>query len=114
MLFHCANGKWGVSRLDVGGTVVGLLENYPYQQGSATFAAGDLLIAFTDGISEAMNHSDEEWGEDRLIATVEQCGSLVAKDVLQRIFQDADAFVAGAKQHDDMTLVVLHALPDHH
>ena len=48
-----------------------------------------------------------ESGEDRLIATVEQCGSLVAKDVLQRIFQDADAFVAGAKQHDDMTLVAL-------
>jgi sigma-B regulation protein RsbU (phosphoserine phosphatase) len=114
MLFHCSNGKWGVSRLDVGGTVVGLLENYQYQQGSANLAPGDLLIAFTDGISEAMNHAEEEWGEERLNATVEQCTGLEAKDIIQRIFQDADAFVAGAKQHDDMTLVVLHALTEQH
>ena len=113
MLFHCFNGKWSVSRLDVGGTVVGLLENYPYQQGSANLAPGDVLVAFTDGISEALNQADEEWGEDRLIATVERCDGQDANGVLQRIFQDADAFVAGAKQHDDMTLVVLHAVPDH-
>jgi len=113
MLFHCFNGKWSVSRLDVGGTVVGLLENYTYQQGSANLAPGDVLVAFTDGISEAMNQADEEWGEDRLIATVERCDGQEASGVLQRIFQDADAFVAGAKQHDDMTLVVLHAVPDH-
>ena len=114
MLFHCSSGKWGVSRLDVGGTVVGLLENYQYQQGSANLAPGDLLIAFTDGISEAMNHAEEEWGEERLNATVEQCTGLEAKDIIQRILQDADAFVAGAKQHDDMTLVVLHALTEQH
>jgi sigma-B regulation protein RsbU (phosphoserine phosphatase) len=112
MLFHCANGRHSVIRLDVGGTVVGLLESFPYQQGSVTLGPGDLLVAYTDGISEAMNHVDEEWGEERLTASVEQCDGLGAKRVLERVFQDADAFVNGAKQHDDMTLVVLHALPE--
>jgi sigma-B regulation protein RsbU (phosphoserine phosphatase) len=107
MLFHCSRGQWIVTRLEVGGTVVGLLETYPYQQGSASLAPGDLLVAYTDGISEAMNSADEEWGEARLIKTVETCSGLTAQEVLNRIFRDADTFVAGAKQHDDMTLVVL-------
>ena len=107
MLFRCSGGQWTVTRLDVGGTVVGLLETFPYQQGSVTLATGDVLVAFTDGISEAMNSSDEEWGEQRLIATVEHCASVSAEGVLDEIFAAADTFVAGAKQHDDMTLVVL-------
>lgn len=110
MLFHCYDGRWDMKRLDVGGTVVGLLESFPYQQGCVTLHSGDLLIAFTDGISEAMNQADEEWGEEQLMASVERCDGLPARGVLERIFQDADTFVAGAKQHDDMTLVVLRAL----
>ena len=112
MLFHCGDGQWRVTRLEVGGTVVGLLETFPYEQGSVTLGPGDLLIAFTDGISEAMNRADEEWGEERLLASVERCGGMDAKQVLDHTFQDADAFVAGAKQHDDMTLVVLRVLSE--
>jgi sigma-B regulation protein RsbU (phosphoserine phosphatase) len=107
MLFHCAHGKWSVTRLDVGGTVVGLLESYPYQQGSVTLAAGDILVAYTDGVSEAMNVADEEWGEGSMMKTIESCNGLAAPEIMERVFAAADAFVAGAKQHDDMTLVVL-------
>jgi phosphoserine phosphatase RsbU/P len=107
MLFHCAAGKWTVTQLDVGGTVVGLLESYPYQQAAVTLSAGDILVAFTDGISEAMNAADEEWGEHRLMKTIESCDGLPAQEIMHRVFTAADAFVAGAKQHDDMTLVVL-------
>lgn len=107
MLFRHVNGEWQVSRLEIGGTVVGLIETYPYQQGSVRLAAGDLLVAYTDGISEAMNSADEEWGEDRMMDAIEKCNGIPAEEILQRIFQAADAFVAGAKQHDDMTLVVL-------
>ena len=107
MLFRCSDGQWTVTRLDVGGTVVGLLETFPYQQGSVSLATGDVLVAFTDGISEAMNSSDEEWGEQRLIATVEHCAGVSAERVLVEIFAAADTFVAGTKQHDDMTLVIL-------
>jgi sigma-B regulation protein RsbU (phosphoserine phosphatase) len=111
MRFRCTQGGWEVTRLEVGGTVVGLIETFPYQQGSVTMVAGDILVAFTDGISEAMNHSDDEWGEEALTQSVERCDGLPAKDVLERIFQDCDKFVAGAKQHDDMTLVVLRFVP---
>ena len=107
MLFHSLASAGHLSRLEVGGTVVGLISSFPYQQGCVTLAPGDLLVAFTDGISEAMNKEDEEWGEDRLIQTIKQCQGLDAKQILNRILVDADKFVAGAPQHDDMTLVVL-------
>ena len=73
---------------------------------------GDVLLAFTDGISEAMNHEDEEWGEERLTETIRACAesSLAAAEMMRRILSSADRFVAGAKQHDDMTLVVLRVL----
>lgn len=110
MLFHCADGKWTVTRLDIGGVVVGLLESYSYQQGRVSMVAGDVLVAYTDGISEAMNKADEEWGEERMIEVIEDCEGLTAQEVLQRIFSGADAFAAGAAQHDDMTLVILRAV----
>jgi phosphoserine phosphatase RsbU/P len=107
MLFHRANGQWTVARLDVGGTVVGLLESYPYLQGCISLAPGDLLVAYTDGISEAMNGADEEWGEEQMMETIKGCGGLRAQEILECIFTAADRFVAGAKQHDDMTLVIM-------
>jgi phosphoserine phosphatase RsbU/P len=109
MLFHGNNGNWQISRLETGGTVVGLLESFPYEQGSLRIEPGDVFIAFTDGISESMNSADEEWGEKALIETVEACAGLTPSETITRIIQAADKFVAGAKQHDDMTLVVLRA-----
>jgi len=111
MLFHRDADKWQIARLEVGGTVVGLLETFPYEQSAVTIATGDVFIAFTDGISEAMNAADEEWGETQLIETVKQCGGLAPSEIIARVMQAADGFVAGAKQHDDMTLVVLCAKP---
>jgi sigma-B regulation protein RsbU (phosphoserine phosphatase) len=66
-------------------------------------------VAFTDGISEAMNNADEEWGEERLTQTMQRCTALNPVETIGRIMQAAGEFVAGAKQHDDMTLVVLRA-----
>jgi sigma-B regulation protein RsbU (phosphoserine phosphatase) len=111
MLFHFSAGQWKLSRLETGGTVVGLLESYPYQQASLTIEPEDIFIAFTDGISEAMNSADEEWGEEQLIETIKACAGLSPSETIARVMQAADVFVAGAKQHDDMTLVVLRAKP---
>jgi sigma-B regulation protein RsbU (phosphoserine phosphatase) len=87
--------------------VVGLLESFPYQQDSLIVAPGDILVLFTDGISEAMNNSDEEWGEPQLLEAIEACDGLAPSEIITRVMQAADRFAAGAKQHDDMTLVVL-------
>src|ERR1022692_3665142 len=107
MLFHCSDGDWPVCRLETGGTVVGLLESFSYQQATLTITPGDILIAFTDGISEAMNGAQDEFGEERLIETIKSCAGLSPAEIIACIMRAADAFVAGAKQNDDMTLVVL-------
>jgi sigma-B regulation protein RsbU (phosphoserine phosphatase) len=112
MLFHRSAGECQLFRLETGGTVVGLLETFPYEQGVVTIAPDDVFVAYTDGISEAMNNADEEWGEERMIATVRSCIGISPSETIARLMQSADAFVAGAKQHDDMTLVVIHSRPE--
>lgn len=100
-------GGWQVFRLEDGGTVVGLLANSAYKQQMLQLLPGDILLAFTDGISEAMNTREDEWGEDRLIAEAQAHADLNATELMQRLFRAADAFAGGAPPHDDMTLVVL-------
>jgi phosphoserine phosphatase RsbU/P len=73
-------------------------------------SAGDLLVIYTDGFSEAMSPALEEWGETRLFAAVSSCNGLPAQDCTLKIIQDADAFASGAPQSDDMTLVILRVL----
>jgi phosphoserine phosphatase RsbU/P len=98
-----------VLRLETGGPVVGIL-NHCYQQESFPLEPGDLVLLFTDGVSESMNVRDEEWGEDRLIEFAKTCHGLPSFDVMTRILATAEAFAGGASQHDDMTLVVLRVL----
>src|SRR4030095_6676434 len=106
MLFHHADGGSEALRLDVGGPVVGLMEECSYRQACVTLGSGDVLVAYTDGISEAMNADDEEWGEDRLLADVRATRAEAARTLIDRLMVSADAFVAGAPQHDDMTLLI--------
>jgi len=107
MVFHGDGENASVTRLEAGGTVVGLVEGAHYEQGSVRLNPGDVLVAFTDGISEAMNLDDEEWGEDRLIEAVRKCGVSSAQQLMECIFEDATRFAGAAPQHDDMTLVVV-------
>jgi phosphoserine phosphatase RsbU/P len=95
-----------VVRLEAGGSVVGLMRAGSWVQGRVKLEAGDLLVAFTDGISEAMNHADDEWGEERLIEAARAMRGVPAKAILENIVRSADGFVAGAPQYDDMTLIV--------
>ncbi|HEX5733739.1 MAG TPA: SpoIIE family protein phosphatase [Blastocatellia bacterium] len=110
IIFRKAKGEWELTRLEAGGAVVGLLRNFPYSQATVTMEPGDALVAFTDGISEAMNPEEEEWGEDNLIEAVKECDGLTASDMLGRLVEAADRFAAGAKQHDDMTLLIVRVL----
>ncbi|HTV06763.1 MAG TPA: SpoIIE family protein phosphatase [Acidobacteriaceae bacterium] len=102
-----ANGATETLRLEEGGPVVGLLPFAPYTEESVTLMPGDLLLLFTDGISEAMTYEDEEWGEERMIESAKLCKDKTAETVLKDMFRDVDAFTAGAPQHDDMTMLVL-------
>jgi phosphoserine phosphatase RsbU/P len=100
------NGSHHVLRLEIGGPVIGLIP-HRYQRGIFSHEPGDLVVLFTDGVSESMNVRCEEWGEDRLIELAKMCHALPATEVMRQILAAAEAFAAGASQHDDMTLVVL-------
>lgn len=110
MLFRRGAIDAQVDRLDTGGPVIGLIEDCTYQQGTVTLTAGDVLVAYTDGISEAMNAANEEWGEDRMMAAVGPARAAPAGTLIEKLMNAADAFVAGAPQHDDMTLLVVRAV----
>jgi len=99
-----------VLRLTEGGPVVGLLSRAPFTEAQLALQPGDLLLGFTDGISECMDTGDQEWGEQRLMQAIRDCRGLEAKAMIERLMAAADAFAAGAKQHDDMTLVVMKLL----
>jgi phosphoserine phosphatase RsbU/P len=99
------NGE--VIRLEADGPVVGLLPFAPYTEQEMMLEPGDLLILYTDGISEAMTHADEEWGEERMIASALAVRNKSATEILRTMLADADKFTAGAPQHDDMTILVL-------
>ncbi len=111
MLFRAADNFQTVDRLCVGGPVIGLIPDCVYEQAVVKLSKGDELVIFTDGISEAMNRNLEEWGEERLAQTVRSAPSRSCADLISEIMACADAFAAGAPQHDDMTLVVLRVLP---
>ena len=68
---------------------------------------GDLYVFFTDGISEAMNDADDCFGEVRLGLLVEEHANLPSDELRERVLREVEAFVDGAPQHDDMTMILL-------
>ena len=77
------------------------------EERSLPVAGGDLLVLFTDGITEAMNERGDFFGESRLSRLIEEHGHLPSDELRERIVRDVEAFVGPADQHDDMTMVVL-------
>ena len=101
------DGTSEILRIEADGPVVGLLPFAPYSEQSLQLQPGDLLVTYTDGISEAMTRKDEEWGEERMMDAAAAAKDGSAEEVLKAIFDAADQFTAGAPQHDDMTLLIL-------
>ncbi|MGZ4813568.1 MAG: PP2C family protein-serine/threonine phosphatase [Terriglobales bacterium] len=98
-----------VERLQVGGVPLGILEHAPYQSGTVTLQSGDRLVIFTDGVVEAENPQQEEYGEARLFAVLQAGLTYAPAALLNYIMTDLDRFVANAPQHDDVTLMLLRA-----
>jgi len=72
---------------------------------------GDVVLLFTDGVTEAMNEAGEPFGEERLAALVEEHGDLPFEELRERILREVHAFVGSASLHDDLTLVLLKVDP---
>lgn len=99
-----------VIELEVTGMAIGLVEEEGYEQRDIYLQPGDILVLFTDGISEAMDRDDEEWGEARMVAAAQQersRGARTAEGMLRALYRRADEYVSGAPQHDDMTMIVM-------
>lgn len=77
------------------------------QEVTIPFQQGDLFVFYTDGFPEAMNKTMEEFGEERLCQTVQQLAHNSAAEIMDGIFAEMKRFVGKAKQHDDMTIVVV-------
>ena len=102
-----ADGR--LERLEAGGPVVGLIELASYAAAEVELRPGDVLLGYTDGLSEAMDPAEQEWGEERLAQALRSAAALPAGQAVERLMAEADAFAAGAPQHDDMTLLVVRA-----
>ena len=96
-----------VLHLCSGGPVLGFLADAEFQQGSARLDAGDVLILYSDGIVEATNAVDEEFGEDRVAAIVRAHSVDTAENIRNRILAAVDAFTGAMAPQDDRTLVVI-------
>ena len=78
-----------------------------FRQGEIALAPGDLLVGFTDGISEAMNPREEEWSEEAMLEELKKLCDKPSAEILETIVASADRFADGAKQHDDMKMIVV-------
>jgi serine phosphatase RsbU (regulator of sigma subunit) len=96
-----------VKRLTEGGLLLGAFPNVEYEEGRVKLAAGDTLVLFTDGLSEARNAQGEEFGEERLAAVARKHLGRGAEEIRAAIYDAVLDFSQGTAQHDDMTLIVL-------
>ena len=90
-----------------GNMALGVMPGLPYNERTIHLEPGDSLFLYTDGISEAMNPNDELFGDSRLMATCSALSSASAKVMIGQVEQKIRAFVDGATQHDDMTMLSL-------
>jgi len=99
------NGNW--EELSTGGMVVGLFDKQEYEQDHVELEPGDILIFFTDGVTEAMDAQEEEYGLTRLKNALELFQEKSASDICQLIHEEVMKFEAGTERHDDLTLMVI-------
>ena len=96
-----------VRRLECGGPIVGLFDAATFEEETVALQAGDWLIVFSDGVSEAMSASGDEYGENRIVSVVERNKELEPRQLLEAMFADVREFTRGAPQSDDITAMVL-------
>src|SRR5262249_13627318 len=96
-----------ISPLVTGGMVIGLFQNCPYEQETIQLETGDLIIAYTDGVTEAMNRNAEEFSEARLRRVVAGSAHLAAEELSRVIISTVREWRANLEQHDDLTLVIM-------
>jgi len=96
-----------IERLDVGGLPFGIQPEVKYESATVTLSPGEWLIIFTDGLVEAENARQEEYGEPRLLSAIEAGETFEPGELLKRLMAELDLFVGNTPQHDDVTCMLL-------
>ena len=96
-----------VDRLEKGGLILGLFEHATFEEETVSVAPGDILITFSDGVTEALSATGEEYGEERLLACVQASRDKPVPELLEAVLASVRAFTVGAVQSDDVTALVL-------
>jgi sigma-B regulation protein RsbU (phosphoserine phosphatase) len=94
-------------KLQTGGTVLGLLPDATYEVGRVPLAAGSVLLAYSDGLTEACNTVGSDWGEGRLIAAIRGGRTCSAGALADHLLAEVTRFMSDGPQQDDMTLLVV-------
>ena len=94
-------------RLEAGGTVIGLFDFSEYETGETKVSPGDLLVVFSDGLTEAVNTAGDEFGDDRLAAVLETVRGRSAAEALAAVLKAVTEFAGTEPARDDLTVMVL-------
>jgi sigma-B regulation protein RsbU (phosphoserine phosphatase) len=96
----------GYQKLDKGGPVVGMFDYCQYEQETIQLESGDIIVAYTDGVTEALSEDGEEFGEERLQEVLTAAAHLTASELRDSVVKRVQAWCAGAPQHDDLTFII--------
>jgi phosphoserine phosphatase RsbU/P len=107
------NGKFGdIKLLGAKGIALGVMDDIVLEEVELDLAPNDIIIFYTDGVTEAINNKEELFGESRLADLITQNNHLSAKDLVDKIKSEIMEFTRGEPQFDDLTLFALKVLPD--
>ena len=99
-----------VTRLPSTATVLGLFPEWPCRTAELHLHPGDLFAIYTDGITEALNQRDQEFGEERLLDVMQRARNLSPSQIVSTVFEEVRRFTGG-QQYDDVTLIVARCRP---
>ena len=91
------------------GLIVGIVEDTQYEQCQLQLHPGDVVVFYTDGITEAQSIDEQEYGEDRLLSTIQRSNWITIEQLRNRIYESVIDFAQAAAQYDDLTLVIFQA-----
>jgi phosphoserine phosphatase RsbU/P len=107
MVVRRKNDRCEVFHLESNGMLLGLFEGSEFCVNSFQLEEGDVLVLYTDGITDSESPSGEQWGQERFETLLQACHDSTPKQIVRRVLEDVSAFVQDRSQKDDMTLVVV-------
>ena len=96
-----------LEELNTGGTIIGMFPQTRYEEGAMALHTGDVLIVFSDGVPEALNPADEEFGEDRLKDLLRAVSALPVEEMAARVAREMRDWIQDAAQYDDLTFLLV-------